>query len=97
MYKVKALINFTDYLGEATIEKNKHIDRKAGDIFEVTKERFNCLNGNNEKKIKAVELIEIIVTKAEDTKIEEVKPAQLKNISDIKPRKTTKQKREKKD
>ena len=66
IYKVKALINFTDYLGkDINNPSNEHYDRKAGESeWLCDAERYKYLKNAN-----AVELIEII--KVEEPVIEE--------------------------
>ena len=62
-YKVKAIINFTDYLGKETIPTNEHYDRKANiSEWYCDAERYQFL-----KEHGAVELIEI--EKVEEPKI----------------------------
>ena len=77
-YKVKALINFTDYLGKETVSENPHFDRVVGDEWTCSKERYEYLAEHN-----AVEIVE--VEKVELPEIKEEKPV-------VKKKRTTKKK-----
>lgn len=78
-YKVRATINFTDYLGKETLPENPHFDRVVGEEWTCSKERYEYLAEHN-----AVEIIE--VEKVELPKVKKEKPVVKKTT------KTTKKK-----
>lgn len=75
-YNVEAIIDFKDL--------EEKVQRKVGDKFKCTKERYEYLAGNNPKKKVAVKLINIDEVKKEE-KTETVE-------KEIKPKKATKRK-----
>jgi len=71
-YKVRAIINFTDYLGKETIPTNEHYEREAGKSeWYCSKERYEYLAKHNAVEIVEVEKIEL--PKVEEPKKEEKK------------------------
>ena len=75
-YNVEAIIDFKDL--------EEKVQRKVGDKFKCTEERYEYLTGNNAKRKVAVKLINIDEEKKEE-KTETVE-------KEIKPKKATKRK-----
>jgi len=57
-YVVKALVVFDDYEGLETIPENPKTKRNIGDIFNVTKERYEHLKGLNFVVLVGIDKIE---------------------------------------
>lgn len=72
MVKVQAIIDFT-YKNYDKIQNLESINEKekgkifTGDIFEVEEKEAEYLAGNNQKKIVAVEVLEVILDKPKKT------------------------------
>ena len=87
-YKVKAIICFTD--NEAGVIRTPGTEN---DTWEVSKERYECLSGKNDKGVVAVELVGLV--KEETIPLTDIIINEPKQDEPIKPKKKTTKKKDK--
>lgn len=67
--RVQAIKDFDDYDGQAIKKENTYVHRTKGDIFNCTKERYECLRRNNAVILVGVDktIEEAIINKVYET------------------------------
>lgn len=83
-YNVETIIDFKDL--------EEKVQRKAGDKFKCTKERYEYLTGKNPQNKIAVKLINIDEEKKEENVEVQLMTSQVEPIEVKKPKKATKRK-----